>query len=105
MDESSQPSVSILQAMKLSYEGEDFPISTRKAIASGDVFTFEIRGTAWEQLRPHVVGDEVPSWAILSAIPELQRFVAVMALAGVWSRRVRVTSFEDFAQVDIGSTH
>lgn len=65
--------------MKFSYEGEDFPIVSRKAIASGDVFTFEIQGAAWQQLRSHVVGGEVPSWAILSAIPELQRFVAVMA--------------------------
>jgi hypothetical protein len=91
--------------MKLRYDSEDFPIAARKAIANGDVFTFEVRGPAWEKLRSHVVNDAVPSWAPLSAIPELRSFVVVMALAGVSDRRVRVNSFDDFAEVHVGSMH
>lgn len=91
--------------MKLTYDSEDFPIAARKAITSGDVFTFEIRGAAWGKLRFHVVNDEVPSWAPLSAIPELRSFVGVMALAGACDRRVRITSFDDFAEVQVGSMH
>jgi len=91
--------------MRLSYDADDFPVTARKAIASGDVFTFDIRGTAWDQLRPHVVDDGVPSWAALSAIPELRRFVVVMSLAGVSNRKVRVISYDDFAEVHVGSMH
>jgi hypothetical protein len=91
--------------MKLTFDSEEFPVAARKAITSGDVFTFEIRGVAWEKLRSHVVNDEVPNWAPLSAIPELRIFVVVMALAGVSDRRVRISSFDDFAEVQVGSMH
>jgi hypothetical protein len=91
--------------MKLEYESDDFPVAARKAIASGNVFTFEMRAAAWDKLRSHVVNDEVPSWAALSAIPELRSFVVVMALAGVSNRRVRISSFDDFAEVQVGSMH
>ena len=54
--------------MQLTYDSEDFPIDARKALAIGDVFTFEIRGAAWEKLRPHVAQEEVSDWARLSEI-------------------------------------
>jgi hypothetical protein len=91
--------------MKLTYDSEEFPVSARKAITSGDVFVFEIRGAAWEKLRSYVVNDEVPSWAPLSAIPELRSFVVVMALASVSDQKVRISAFDDFAEVQVGSMH
>jgi hypothetical protein len=57
--------------MKLTYGSHDFPVAARKAIAAGEMFTFEIRGSSWELLRPHVVDNHVPNYAHLSAVPEL----------------------------------
>lgn len=89
--------------MQRTYDSEDFPVEARKALANGDAFTFEIRGAAWEKLRPHVAQDEVSDWARLSAVPELRSFVVLMALAAVSDRRVRVIPFQDFAAVRVGS--
>lgn len=91
--------------MKLLYEDKDFLIVARKAIAAGEVFSFEMRGDAWDQLRAHVVDESVPQWAALVTTSQLQGFVGVMMLAGVWSRAVRVISFDEFAEVRVGSTH
>lgn len=91
--------------MKLAYSAADFPLNSRKAITNGDVFTFDITGSTWEQLRPHVVADELRDWAQLAAHPDLQRLAVIMALAQVSNRPVRVVSFGDFGRVKVGSMH
>lgn len=91
--------------MKLAYDAADFPIISRKAIVNGDVFTFDITGLSWEQLRPPVVAEELRDWAHFAAHSDLRRLTVIMALAQVSNRAVRVVSFGDFGRVQVGSTH
>jgi len=91
--------------MKWRYDSVDFPVAARKAITAGETLTFEIDGRAWQELRAHVSDNEVHDWAALAAIPELQVFAVVMALAGVSKLCVRVVPFTDSADVQVGSAH
>jgi hypothetical protein len=91
--------------MKLIYEDNGFPIAARKLLAAGEPLVFDLRGIPWERLRPHVVENEVPRWSMLAAIPELERFTVVMALAKVSKAKVRVVPVDDYAEVHVGSTH
>jgi hypothetical protein len=91
--------------VELHYDSQEFPVSCRKAFMAGDSFSFEIRGVSWQLLRQHVVKDQVPNWAALATIPELQSFVVTMALADTLHTPVRVVAHDDFARVFVGTTH
>jgi hypothetical protein len=91
--------------MKLAYDAADFPLISRKAIANGDVFTFDITGVTWEKLQPHVVAEELRDWARFAADPDLRCLTVIMALAQVSNRAVRIVSFGSFGRVQVGSTH
>ena len=91
--------------MELDYTSQEFPIASRNAIAKGEPFTLDVRGVAWQQLRPHVVDGQVPCWAQLSATPELRAFAIMMALAATQGVEVRVVPAGDRAKVLVGSTH
>jgi hypothetical protein len=90
---------------KLVYDSQDFPVGSRKAIANGEPFSFEVRGKAWESLQPHVIANDVPKWAGLATIPELRSLVGVFALASVHEMPVRVLPNDNFAEIFVGSTH
>ena len=90
---------------KLVYDSLDFPINSRKAIANGEPFSFQVRGLTWESLQPHVIADDVPKWAGLAAIPELRSLVGVFALAAVHGMPVRVLPNDNFAEIFVVSTH
>lgn len=86
----------------LNYDDDDFAVRARKLIVNGHTFSFEIAGTALQQLMPLVAGGRIGDLPKLGLWPKLQPLMGVLLLADAQGRAVSLEVEPEHVRVVVG---